>query len=62
MNVPDRVTVSGPALAAILNWLALQPFGRMHEVAPAAMQLLAEVQAQPEPEKPAEPAEPDPQP
>ena len=36
--------------------------GDMHEVAPAAMQLLAEVQAQPEPEKPAEPAEPDPQP
>ncbi len=60
MNIPDRVTVSGPALAALLDWLATLPFGAMHKVAPAALQLLAEVQDQPAP-PPAEP-EPDPQP
>lgn len=46
MNIPDEVKISGPVLAAVLNWIAEQPFGRVYPVAGAVTRIIGEAQAQ----------------
>ncbi len=62
MNVPDEVKISGAPLAAVLDWIARQPFGVVFPVAAAVAQIIKETQEQPKPAAEPEPPEPDPQP
>lgn len=62
MNIPDEVKISGAPLAAVLDWIARQPFGAVFPIATAVAQIIKETQEQPEPAADPEPAEPDPQP
>lgn len=66
MNIPDEVKISGAPLAAVLDWIARQPFGVVFPVAGAVAQIIKETQEQPKGvdtvDAPAGPPEPDPQP
>lgn len=77
MNIPDEVKVDGPSLAAVLDWIAQQPFGQVFPVAGPVTRIIGAAQAQHHAEmvakakadaealaakRAAEPPEPDPQP
>ncbi len=46
MNIPDEVKVDGPSLAALLDWIARQPFGQVYPVAATVTRIIGETQAQ----------------